>query len=80
MITKKFVKNAIKPLGFTMIEKSWYVCNDDDVKGCILFNAYDDYGDCYSFFISEKKRIACWQALSTICIHEKHYVDWLFPR
>ena len=75
-MTKSEVKKVIKIYGYTMIDKSWYTGKD---KTGIIFNAYDDCGECSHFWIDTTIEFATRQAMSTICLHnEKDISNWFF--
>ena len=47
-MTKKQIKEALAVYDYKMIKPSWHKGKDDD---CALFNAYDDHGNCSTFFV-----------------------------
>lgn len=48
-MTKKEIKAAIADYGYKIIGPSWH---RDKMAKSVLFNAYDDGGFCYTFFIN----------------------------
>ena len=73
---KNTIKKAIKVYGYTMISKSWYTGND---KESVLFNAYNEYGECFHFWIDSRYKFASRTALSDVCLHEAQEIsNWFF--
>lgn len=73
---KQAVKEIIKKYGFVMISKSWFMGED---KTSVLFNAYDECGNCSRFYIDYTVKFADRQAMSTICLHEpREITNWFF--
>ena len=75
---KSEIKQIIKAHGYTMISASWFD-GDKDGKNSVIFNAFDGYGDCYSFYVNFDGNYATRQALSIVVIHKAHDVtQWFF--
>lgn len=71
---KSEIKEIIKVYNLTMISKSWF--SDGNTA---LFNAYDEYGNCYQMWVDAERKYATQQSLSTIMIHEAHEIsNWFF--
>lgn len=74
-MNKENIKKALKAYGYTMITKSWFT-GDDNTS--VIFNAYDEYGNCHHFFIDNLSECATKQSLSAITVHESRDVSWIF--
>ena len=64
---RKQISEALKRYGFKIIKKSWYVGDLKD--NSVLFNAYDDCGTPYQFYINWEKQFARRQMYSTVTVH-----------
>ena len=71
---KAFVKEALKKNGYTLISPSFFVGENKT----FLFNAYDKYGNPYSFFLDIDGQYASIQTLSAVMVHEAHEVNYIF--
>ena len=73
---KAEIRDALKKHGLTAIAKSWYFGEPEEKS--VLFNAYDEQGTCYRFFVNWGGRYARKQILSNIIIHDATDVTWMF--
>lgn len=71
---KTFVKEALKKSGYTLISPSFFVGENNTY----LFNAYDKYGNPYSFFLDIDGQYATIQTLSCVTVHEAREVNFIF--
>lgn len=71
---KAFVKEALKKNGYTLISPSFFVGENNT----FLFNAYDKYGNPYSFFLDIVVQYATIQSLSAVMVHDAHDANFIF--
>ena len=72
---KKEIKAAIGVYGYKMIGPSYFV---GDSKECCIFNAYDEHGVCWSWYVNWKSKRARTQMLSDVQILESRSVAHMF--
>ena len=60
---RKKVNAIIKEYGYTKIKPSWFASNDGNGA---IFNAYDEGGFCYSWYINWKQKRVRRQMLSDV--------------
>ena len=72
---KKEIKAAIGAYGYKMIGPSYFTVDGED--SCI-FNADDECGMCYSWYVNWKSKRANAQMLSDIQVLESHNTAFMF--
>lgn len=72
---KKEIKAAIGLYGYKMIGPSYFTGNG---KESCIFNAYDEHGVCYSWYVNWKLKRANAQMLSDIQVLESHNTAFMF--
>ncbi|MBR4314115.1 MAG: hypothetical protein IKP66_04315 [Lachnospiraceae bacterium] len=73
-MTKTRIKEILKEHNTTMIRESYY----SDKEG-ISFNAYDDRGDCYSFWINTTQHLASRRKLSAVSLFAAtNITNWFY--
>lgn len=77
-MNKKQIKEVLKSFGYTLINSSYYEC---DNGGSVFFNAFDENGNVSEFYIhnEEYDKFAKRQRLSSIKVCEaKDVTNWFF--
>lgn len=71
-MNKTEIKKIIKEYGYIMITKSYFIGEHG-----VLFNAYNDCGDCFNFWISHERTYATKQMYSIVTVHDSQDItNW----